>query len=75
MWLLLLGACHCTKTSGLALKLHLIGTRTIVTIRQLSTQIAFVYNGDGTGDSYRQIVPLAESFLHLHLNGEMYAIT
>ncbi|MGC8950034.1 formate--tetrahydrofolate ligase [Chloroflexus sp.] len=68
-----LGEGKTTTAIGLAMALNRIGKRAVVTLRQSSLGPVFGIKGGGAGGGYSQIVPLAESILHL--NGDIHAVS
>ncbi|MGQ9875259.1 MAG: formate--tetrahydrofolate ligase [Chloroflexus sp.] len=68
-----LGEGKTTTAIGLAMALNRIGKRAAVTLRQSSLGPVFGIKGGGAGGGYSQIVPLAESILHL--NGDIHAVS
>ncbi|WP_298403685.1 formate--tetrahydrofolate ligase [uncultured Chloroflexus sp.] len=68
-----LGEGKTTTSIGLAMALNRIGKRAAVTLRQSSLGPVFGIKGGGAGGGYSQIVPLAESILHL--NGDIHAVS
>lgn len=68
-----LGEGKTTNAIGLAMALNRIGKRASVTLRQSSLGPVFGIKGGGAGGGYSQIVPLAESILHL--NGDIHAVS
>lgn len=68
-----LGEGKTTTAIGLAMALSRIGKRAAVTLRQSSLGPVFGIKGGGAGGGYSQIVPLAESILHL--NGDIHAVS
>lgn len=68
-----LGEGKTTTAIGLAMALSRIGKLAAVTLRQSSLGPVFGIKGGGAGGGYSQIVPLAESILHL--NGDIHAVS
>src|SRR6266511_1253706 len=67
-----LGEGKTTTTIGLGMALNRLGHSAVIALRQSSMGPVFGIKGGGAGGGYAQIVPLAESVLHL--NGDFHAL-